>query len=367
MDEIKVSIITPVLNRVSTIEQTINSVLNQTYRNIEYIVIDGGSTDGTQEIIEKYKEKIAYYSTGPDGGIYDAINKGIRVSSGDIIGIINSDDWYEDDAVANIISVFLNQEADVVHGNAYMVNSDNKRYLRKPDALDKIWQYMVILHPTVFIRKEIYDNMGMFDTRYAIAADYELMLKLISQGVNFCYINKVLSNFRNGGISEKRFVEAEKEVLEIAIKYEKKCCGKEEKERERILCMIHDSEKLYRFNSAVFSNPLIFERIIKETFGEDIKNIVIFGAGIWGERYGELLKKTHINIVCYCDNNTNGRDDVLGIRVIGFDAKTVKTYPILIAVRSGVNEIESQIKKAGAKLYTSIDRLVEYFNEREIA
>lgn len=120
----KVSIITVVYNGAGTIEQTIKSVLGQTYKNIEYIIIDGASTDGTQQIVEKYVDKIAYYVSEKDEGLYYAMNKGIGKATGEIIGIINSDDWYDINAVKNIVGLFSKKDAEVVYGNTIVVAED---------------------------------------------------------------------------------------------------------------------------------------------------------------------------------------------------------------------------------------------------
>ena len=158
MDDVKykVSVITVVYNSVDTIEQTIQSVLNQTYKNIEYIIIDGLSTDGTQKIIEQYLDCIAYFISEKDNGIYDAMNKGIRKASGDIIGIINSDDWYAEDAVENIVDCFKQNDVGLVYGNIIDVfqNGEQKERLKEP--LENMWHQMSVPHPSTFIKRSRY-------------------------------------------------------------------------------------------------------------------------------------------------------------------------------------------------------------------
>lgn len=359
MDNITVSIVTVVRNGARTIGQTIHSVLDQTYRNIEYIIIDGGSSDGTREIIKKYEDYLAYYISEPDKGIYDAMNKGIRRASGDIIGIINSDDWYEKDAIEKVVGVFSRSNSDLVHGNAYMVNCEGKKWIRKPGALEKIWQYMVIIHPTVFVRREMYEKFGLFDLNYKVAADYDLMLRLYCKKRYFYYLDCVLANFRTGGISERKYEESVGEALRIAKKHRSNNLGDD----KGIDLLIDDAEKLQRFYAAIVGDSLIMERVIKEALGAEIKDIAIFGAGIWGARYGEVLKKTRINLACFYDNNARNGEKLLGVNVKIFEIGEMASIPILVAVREGVNDIVEQLNELGVKQYVTVQMLSEVYAE----
>src|SRR5690606_12044873 len=177
-----VSIITVSFNSSETIENTILGTLNQTYDNLEYIIVDGASSDKTLDIIKKYegsfKEKNIFYKyiSEPDKGIYDAMNKGIRMCSGELIGIINSDDWYEANAVENIVVTYLdNKDVDIFHGLL--------RYISYDGQLDSISGHhsrllhrTMIEHPTCFVKSECYLRIGLFDSNYRSAADYEWML-----------------------------------------------------------------------------------------------------------------------------------------------------------------------------------------------
>ena len=198
-----ISIITVVFNGEKHLEQTIQSIFNQTYKNIEYIIIDGGSTDKTLDIIKKYENKITHWQSEADNGIYDAMNKGIRIAKGEFVGLINSDDYYEPNAVETIVQK-LNEEpeTDVFFGNMYIINENlPKKQLqtyKKGDNLEKVFS---IWHPTVFVRKKAYNDFGLFDLSYKIAADYELLLRFYKENCKFFYIDKAISNFREGGIS----------------------------------------------------------------------------------------------------------------------------------------------------------------------
>ena len=139
----KVSIITVVFNGIRTIEQTIKSVLNQSYKNIEYIIIDGGSTDGTLDIIRKYENYLSYIISEPDHGIYDAMNKGIQKSTGDIVGIINSDDWYEVNTVSQVVERFESFAVDLVYGDINFIGKNGEIIRSENYSLEEIWYKMV--------------------------------------------------------------------------------------------------------------------------------------------------------------------------------------------------------------------------------
>lgn len=356
----KVSIITVVRNAKKTIEQTINSVLNQTYKNIEYIIIDGLSTDGTQEIIKQYENQLAYYVSEADQGLYDAMNKGIQHARGDIIGIINSDDWYECDAIKKIVNVFEKYDTELVHGNVNMIRAENEKWVSKPAPVEQLWQRMVIMHPTVFIKKKIYDQFGVFDTHYKIAADYELMLRLYSKKVKFYYIDEIIANFRWGGISVKLYRETEKEALQVAKKY-----FRQSPDLTKTAMLLNETEKLTKLNDAITEQPSLLEHIIKSVWNNAVKDIVIFGAGIWGARYGEILSKTNLNIICFYDNNRNNRDMLCGKEIKSFDPDKIINFPVLIAIRKGTDEVIEQLKRAGVKYYVTINMLAEQYSKFE--
>lgn len=218
-NNLKVSIITVCLNSEKTIEQTIQSVINQTYSNIEYIIIDGGSTDGTLEITNKYKDKISALVSEKDEGIYDAMNKGIKLATGELIGFINSDDWYELDTAEIIVNTFLeDRNAQVIYGNIDMYDKDKFIRTRYPYPLKQLRTWMAISHPAVFIIGEIYKKYG-FNTKYKMGADHDLLLKLYSKNYKFRYINRNLANFRVGGYNELNLFKRSVEGAKISLYY----------------------------------------------------------------------------------------------------------------------------------------------------
>ena len=204
----KVSIITISYNSEETIEDTIQSVLMQDYENIEYIIVDGASKDSTLEIVNKYKDRIAHIHSGPDKGIYDAMNKGVAIATGDIIGILNSDDIYSNqDVISSIVQKFKSSEAEAVYADLVYVNRENTDLITRTwisgeyqeDQFKKGWMPP---HPTFFLKKSCYDQFGNYTLKLRSAADYELMLRMVHKHkVKLAYLNKIITKMRVGGTS----------------------------------------------------------------------------------------------------------------------------------------------------------------------
>ncbi len=205
-----VSIITVVYNGADTIRDCLDSVLSQTYPHLEYIVIDGGSTDGTAEIVRSYGPKIARFISEPDKGIYDAMNKGIHLATGDVIGLLNADDLYQHPHVISTVVSTLNQTgSDAVYSNmVYVDRQDTSRVLRYWSggtyrAGSFLWGWMPA-HPTLFVRRKVYEQYGVFTTALRSAADYELMLRFIHRHqIRISYLNELTVMMRAGGISNQ--------------------------------------------------------------------------------------------------------------------------------------------------------------------
>lgn len=205
----RVTIITVCYNREATIEQSIKSVLGQDYPNIEYIVIDGNSSDGTKDIIKCYSDKITIYISEPDKGMYDAINKGLNLATGDIIGLMHSDDvFYNDTVISKIVACFNNNlNTDAIYGNGiYVTNDEQEKIVRNRiggeydfKRLKKGW---LPLHPTVYIKKSIIDKYGDYDLKFKIASDTEFLLRyLFRHKIRITYLNLYIVKMRMGGLS----------------------------------------------------------------------------------------------------------------------------------------------------------------------
>ncbi|MDO8947649.1 MAG: glycosyltransferase family 2 protein [Desulfocapsaceae bacterium] len=207
-----VSIITIVFNGESSIRQTIDSVLQQSYDPVEYIIIDGGSHDSTVSIIRECDAKIAYWQSEPDKGISDAFNKGIRAARGEIIGLVNAGDWYEVDTVKRVVENFLAEpEVGVICGGIQFWKGLKREYLchSVPALLER---EMTVTHPSCFVRASIYHHCGLFATDYKFAMDYELLLRFKRQRVKFLSLELVLANMQHDGVSEAHWKRALQET-----------------------------------------------------------------------------------------------------------------------------------------------------------
>ncbi len=211
-----VTIVTPSFNSIDTIQRAIDSVGRQTYKNLEHIVIDGGSTDGTGELLSKLDQSTGQWVSEPDNGIAHAFNKGIARASGEIVGILNSDDWLEPDAVESIIGCYLTSDSpDVIFGNLYF--PELGKLQRGDSAFSKtIRHYMpTINHPTCFVARRAYHKYGFFDDRLQIAMDFELMRRFFLKGATFCYLDKTISNMSLGGVSNRQLFRRYREMMAI--------------------------------------------------------------------------------------------------------------------------------------------------------
>ena len=204
----KISIITVSFNSVITIRDTIKSIISQDYDNIEYIIIDAGSKDGTLDIIKEYEEHISYFSSESDNGIYDGMNKGIAVATGDIVGIINSDDFYPNSfVISNVARTFEKQGCDALYGDLVYVKFFNIdkiiRYWKSGEySVKKIKNGWMLPHPTFFVKRYLYEKYGSYNTDLKTAADYEMILKLLYKyNIKAFYIPMILVNMRMGGAS----------------------------------------------------------------------------------------------------------------------------------------------------------------------
>ncbi|EBX5130735.1 glycosyltransferase, partial [Salmonella enterica subsp. enterica serovar Hvittingfoss] len=186
--------------------------------DIEYIIIDGASTDNTLNIINKYKQHLALVISEKDNGIYDAMNKGIEKATGKYIGFINADDFYNEGALCHAIEIMKANEYDIIYGNMFMVDVETLEVkgVRRP----KHWKLnidMNLSHPATFVKSSVH-KINLFDLNYKIAADYDLMLKLKKKKCTFHYIDKNISSMRNGGVSVRNIKLANKEAKIIRIK-----------------------------------------------------------------------------------------------------------------------------------------------------
>lgn len=220
----KVSIITIVYNRAYCIADCIESVLSQTHKDIEHIIIDGGSTDGTQKVIEPYLDRLGYYISEKDEGIFDAYNKGIKRATGDIVGTLNSDDFfYKPETIEQVVSSFSATEADLVYAKGLFVDQKNINKIKrvyssgpfKKNYLNFGW---IPLHTTIFVRREVLNRYGGYNSGYTIASDYDISLRWFqNDDIKKQFLNEWVVKMRMGGLSTsaKHQVKKSREDLRI--------------------------------------------------------------------------------------------------------------------------------------------------------
>ncbi|MDD5598543.1 MAG: glycosyltransferase family 2 protein [Victivallaceae bacterium] len=216
-ESLKISIITVCYNSAEYLEEAVKSVLSQDYDNFEYIIIDGGSTDGTLDIIRKYEDRLAYWISEPDKGLYDAMNKGIAQASGDLIGIINSDDYYLPGTFRKVAAAFENKSlddnifwGDIMHGDERVLGWREWNVKRGAFAP----------HPSMFCPKKIYDRIGAYSLDYKILADYDFMYRAVNyHHINHIYLPEPIAFFRPGGLASQNILPSLKEELKVKLLY----------------------------------------------------------------------------------------------------------------------------------------------------
>lgn len=207
---LQISVITAVFNSVGTIADALQSVRNQTWLNVEHIVVDGGSTDGSLDVIEAHRPRLGMIITEPDDGIYDALNKGISRAHGDVVGFMHADDEFASpEALSRVSAAFEDPSVGAVYGDLVYVRKEDQskvvRYWRAgPYSKERLARGWMPPHPTFYVRRELYAQLGLFNTRYRIAGDYESMLRILSHGAfKVGYVPEILVRMRMGGASNR--------------------------------------------------------------------------------------------------------------------------------------------------------------------
>lgn len=359
----KVSIITVCYNSAMTIEDTINSVINQTYKNIEYIIIDGGSQDDTLEIIKKYEKEITLFVTEPDNGLYHAMNKGIMRSTGEIVGIINSDDWYDLNTVKRVVERFSQGNCEIVYGRQTHVYTDGTMRPEENSKLEELPFRMMLPHPSVFVRKMVYEMYGIFDGKYKIAADFDLMLRFYSRKVKMVEIPYNLAYFRQGGISSEKYSLTAKEFREVALQ---NWDGVDPEIRDKI-------EKYSEFRSQRAENEKRMERLLKghkEEIPDMIKrcfqqerDYAIFGIGAVGVESWQFFREGNIDVGLFLDNNAKKwGTSFLELEVHSPELLNKEKKNIIISTIYYQEDIKNQLNQMGyreGKDYVVFETMIE--------
>ncbi len=374
MKHIKISVITVSLNADAAIEQAIKSVCSQSYDNIEYIIIDGGSTDKTVEIIQRYEDKIAYWVSEPDNGLYDAMNKGLDHCTGDVVAFLGSDDYYPAGALEYVAGYFENtEELDVLCGEVlvdkcgelcehYNPWEENPKRLREG--------FMWYCHQGVFSRRTCFEQCGVFNTEYEIVADYDWLLRVYNSGKTIRYSHEKLCIFGWGGISansmrvipECRRI-AEKSALEL---YDRK--ELQYSEYERLLKNIKYAISKQYINVYLDNRDSI---MIKKKSGNHNLNphkmYSIFGAGKMGTGCLRIFEVLGIQAGCFWDNGEAkwGRR-IEGIPVRNPEEISKENTFIIVASQYYEDDIVNQLKGMGLCEGRDFIRLCELCDQIEV-
>lgn len=352
----KITVITVCYNSVKTIDKTITSVLAQDYDDLEYIIIDGGSVDGTLDIIEKYKEKISLCISEPDHGIYDAMNKGLERAKGEVFAFLNSDDYYADNVLKNVNKYFETSNADLVSGNIYLcVNGINKKVFFDRNNREKMFFEVVYPHPALFAKKQLYMKYGGFDTSYRIAADTDWVMKVCFNGANMLCVEDYFTYFSGNGVSFTKKYAALTEQYHIALKY------------AHLKEYAHMKKAVIDFYSVKLEQTARWERKRNalENKTEDVKKLFdyskgyyIWGIGNRGKECLEIFEQIDLPVVGFIDSNTN-KTELNGYQVIEPEYIDGKNS-ICITPKGYEKEIISQLKNIGlekAEYFTYADML----------
>lgn len=302
MEKLRISIITVVRNGEKTIEQAIQSIQRQQYSNLEYIIVDGNSTDGTSSIIKKYGNLVSAYICEADNGIYDAMNKGIKAATGDVVAFLNCDDWYENNTFELVNKYFCKDSMDILIGRVNLIQ--NERILKvAPNNATDITITMPCCHQAVFARRRVFEGIGSFDLKYKICADYDWLLRAVYAGINLGYVDDIFANYRLDGYSGKQDAEMYRELEEIALKQAMQNCQYEKK---------NEIYSFYQVKKLRLKDDTMIDRFCqinpdfaRQNFDLD-KFYYIWGTGVYGEKCYDLFKKIGLNIQGFIDNKNYG-------------------------------------------------------------
>ena len=354
----RISIVTVCLNSVKTIERTIKSVTSQDYDNVEYIVIDGGSTDGTVDIIQKYEQYISCWISEKDDGIYDAMNKGIDRATGDVIAFLNSDDWYEENIFGEIARRFEDSELQVLCGDMYCHKDGTviRHHVSEQKGRQSMRYEMGYPHQTMFVKKDLFDRYGKLDTHYQITADYDWLLRVYDRHVKIGVINKVLTNFSYGGISTREDlidmqIEERRQVALLGLERNQELTIAEKENWRKLIENIYAESRYYRKEKSVISK-------IKTGDDDDVlsqaKKVFdrnayeVFGCGSVFEELRSILKSINISITKLWDNDKKKWGKTIdGIEIGNPKHMMAGQNMIIIASTNYEKEIERQLRQSG--------------------
>lgn len=341
----RISVITVCYNSVATIEQTIQSVLSQGYDDLEYIMIDGGSTDGTLKIIDKYKDKIAICLSEPDNGVYDAMNKGLERATGDIVAFLNSDDWYDSGVLHKVKRYFEESRADIVSGNVYFyISGICKKMILDRANREKIFVEAIYPHPALFVKRRLYNEFGKFDTTYITGADTKWIMNAWVKGADILCVDDCFTFFRYGGISTTGEYDTLEQHYQISLSIirENHLEGMEEKVNDFYHLKRIEAEKDKRIRIAFKKKQIE----IKKLFNYN-KKYYIWGAGIRGGLCLKMFDALNLPIIGFIDSNKE-QDEISGYPVLCPEEMELDNM-ICITPQNSEQEIQKHLRMMGIK------------------
>lgn len=331
----KITVITVCLNSVNTIEKAIKSVVGQDYVDKEYIIVDGGSTDGTLNIIKKYKQYITKWISEPDRGIFDAMNKGIEMASGDIIAFLNSDDWYADRALYMVGEAFEKTSCDCVCCDNYVAGKDGKEIYFDASNVkeDDVYIRMPYYHSSVFTRKEFFETKSNFDLQYKIAADYDWFLRKVKGGMKIFYLHEPIFTFCYGGISSVNEIDCAREARTVAIRH---------LPENKAKCFQDINDRYYGIVADASDHQYICKRVKKIIKNEN--DVVIWGAGERGRQCLGWLQKAGIQVEAIVDRDENRWGEIInGMTIMSPEYLCNKMCNVIITPAKYTEEIEKEL------------------------
>ncbi|WP_193768996.1 glycosyltransferase family 2 protein [Metasolibacillus meyeri] len=347
----KISIITACYNAEKTIEQTIQSVINQTYDNIEYIIVDGASTDGTMQIVKKYEEQIDIIISESDEGIYDAFNKGIKVSTGDFINFMNADDYFSTESIVQEVANHLYEKPNtlMLHGDvkAFDEFTGHWHYRGEPLIYKDFEAGKMCPHQSVFAHRKLFEEFGFFDINYKILADIDFTIKCFQKyGERIDYVPIEIALFRLGGISN-------------ALSHERKMHTEHALIRFKHFSCIPDYLKNMLLNFDTYQINQYYKRWLEISITDDsyfeeknsflrVQKVAIFGTKVNATYLYNMLKKMGVEVVCFIDNDIKMQNKKLHGKPIistqNIRRKDISAIIISIEREETANMVKEQIK-----------------------
>lgn len=216
-----ISVVTVVYNGEAHLEETIISVLGQDYGNVEYLIVDGGSTDNTLAILRKYEDRIDYWVSEPDHGIYAAMNKGLQMAGGELVGLLNADDFYQPGALGKVAESYRSEGSHGIYYGDNIVLQEDLALKYRYHATLRYWQGMPMCHQAMFVHRDVYARLGMYSPGYRFAGDYEFLLRAVAAKIEFIHLSAYLTSYRNTGLTSVHYTRSLAEARQINRQY----CG----------------------------------------------------------------------------------------------------------------------------------------------